>query len=92
MRFDVVVLSSGTETTLATFSHHFDPPPAGPDRFSAVPYEADAPGIAASTREGDQLFLRFTVTSPHPLGTRQYAPNGDGSNAKGRIPSIGRPR
>ncbi len=92
MRFDVVWHATAGETTLTSFRHHFDPPPDGPDRFSAVPFDQDAPGISAAAAPGDQLLLRFSVESVHPPGTRQYAPNGDNAVAGGRIPSLRLPR
>lgn len=91
MRFDVRWRRGaidGEEATLARFEHHFDPPAEGEGRFDAVPYEADARGVAADAQPGDFLVLRFEVRSSHPIGTRQYAPNGDGPLAKGRIPSL----
>lgn len=85
MRFDVVWRIAAGDTTLASFTNHFDLP-TGEAQFNAVPFEADAPGIAAAAHAGDQLVLRFTA-SGSGNGT-VYIPNGDGSKTMGRIPSV----
>jgi len=84
VRFDIVWRATrGSDTVLATASHHFDPPAAGPGQFDAVEYETDVAGIAAPAVPGDQLVLRFTVTAGSG-----YIPNGDGALVNGRIPNL----
>jgi hypothetical protein len=85
VQFDVVWRSPAGDQTLATFTHHFAPAPA-PAQFDAVPFDGDAPGLAAAARDGDQLVLRITPVSG-PM-TPSYIPNGDGAAAHGRIPSL----
>jgi hypothetical protein len=92
VRFDVLWLRPGSgESTLATFRHHFDPPPAA-RAFDAVPYDGEAEGIAAAARPGDYLVLRMSIESTHPPGTRQYIPDGDTYQSGGRIPSLTLPQ
>jgi len=86
IQFDVLWRRAGSaDVVLATWQHHFDPPPTG---FDAIAFEADAPGIAAAARAGDELVLRFTALGTRTDGRPVWIPNGDGRQAKGRIPSI----
>jgi hypothetical protein len=87
VQFDVLWRRTSGDTTVASFSHHFEVPPP-PDQFNAVAFDGEADGIAAPAVTGDHLVLRFSVTSSHPAGTKQYIPNGDGGDALGRIPSL----
>lgn len=75
---------------IATWSHHFDPLPAGPTQFNAQPFEADARGAAAAAKANDQLVLRFSAqgSSTQLL----IVPNSDGARAMGRIPSLTLPK
>jgi hypothetical protein len=76
---------------ITSFSHHFDPP-AGENKYLAVPYEADAAGVKANAVGNvDRLILRITVTAGTP-GELLFIPNGDGANAGGRIPSLTAPQ
>lgn len=93
LEFDVI-WRHGSDTTLASFSHHFDPRTA-PPKFDATQFEADAPGLSAQAAAGDQLVLRFTASVMADAGAGVvdvYIPNGDGANAHGRIPSLTLPR
>lgn len=73
------------------FMHHFEQPTDPARRFNAVAYEETLPGIAVpDVKKGDQLVLRFTTQSPN--GGAPYIPNGDGAQAKGRIPSVELPK
>jgi len=87
VQFDVLWRTGAGDTTVASFSHHFDVP-ASPGQFDAVAFDGSADGIAAAATAGDHLVLRFSITSMHPAGTRPYIPNGDGGDALGRIPSL----
>jgi hypothetical protein len=87
MRFDVLWRPrAGAEATLFSVRHHFDPPPLGPDRFKAVPFEFTANTAATMTIKGDALVLRFVLESGDPGAL--YLPNGDGNAANGRDPSL----
>ena len=90
VRFEIVWRdATNKETVLAAAMHTFMPP-APPNQYDAVAFEADLPGIAAPARPGDLLLLRFSVPSGDSNGN--YTPNGDGPLAKGRYPSITLPR
>ncbi|MDB4968047.1 MAG: hypothetical protein JWN44_3736 [Myxococcales bacterium] len=85
--FDVLWRDAGGDHPIATWQHHFDPQPTG---FDAVAFEADAPGVEAKAKSNDQLVLRFTVQGS---GTGVlYIPNGDGTKAKARIPTLTLPK
>ncbi len=76
---------------IATFVHHFDPPMDSGQRFNAVAYEETKSAAAVpDVKPGDRLVLRFKTSSPN--GGAPYIPNGDGDNAKGRIPSVELPK
>jgi hypothetical protein len=83
VQYDFIWRHGGTDTTLVTFSHQFDPPASG---SGATKYDADATGLAADAAPGDQLVWRWSI----PAGTGQYVaiPNGDGPSSGGRFPSI----
>jgi hypothetical protein len=88
--YEMVWRGGAGDVVLASVVHHFDPPPAGPDRYKAVRFETDVEGVAAEAASDDQLVFRFKATpaaSPQP-----FIPNGDGFVANGRIPSIALPR
>jgi hypothetical protein len=84
VQYDFIWRHAGTDTTLVTFTHHFDPLPGG--NFGATEYDADANGIAAAAATGDQLVWRWSVTA----GGTPFViyPNGDGTSSGGRFPSI----
>ena len=88
VQYDFIWRHGGTDTTLVTFSHHFDPP-AG--NFAATEYDADASGIAADAASGDQLVWRWSITAG-TTGQFVAIPNGDGPSSSGRFPSITLPR
>ncbi len=84
--YEVIWRGSAGDKVLATWQHHFDAPPAGPDRYKAVRYEDDADGAAAEATAGDKLVLRFKAAQA--ASAMPFIPNGDGFMANGRIPSI----
>jgi len=85
VQYDFIWRHGGTDTTLVTFSHHFDPLPGG--SFGATEYDADATGIAAAAATGDQLVWRWSI-SAGATGQFVAIPNGDGTSSGGRFPSI----
>ena len=85
VQYDFIWRHGGTDTTLVTFSHHFDPLPGG--GFGATEYDADATGIAAAAAAGDQLVWRWSI-SAGAAGQFVAIPNGDGTSSGGRFPSI----
>jgi hypothetical protein len=89
VRYEVLWRTAGGDAPLVEFQHHFEPL-TGAQQFDATPFEADARGLAAPARAGDQLVLRFSAASASP-GT-VFIPNGDGAKAHGRIPSLTLPQ
>jgi hypothetical protein len=83
VQYDFIWRHGGTDTTLVTFSHHFDPP----GNFMATQYDADATGLAADAAPGDQLVWRWSITAG-AAGQLVAIPNGDGPSSAGRFPSI----
>jgi hypothetical protein len=83
MTFDVIWRGAGGDTVIVSFAHHFTQVSAS----SAEKFEADAAGIAAAARSGDELVLRMTATKSTTTHTA-YIPNADGSLTHGRIPSL----
>jgi hypothetical protein len=85
--YEVIWRGAGGDQPIVSFQHHFDPPPAGPGRYQAVPFEGAAEAAAVMAKSGEELVLKFSAmsasTAPSP-----FIPNGDGANAKGRIPSL----
>lgn len=88
--YSILWRSPAGDETLASVRHHFEPFPAGPTRYDATKFEADVEGVAAKAYDGDLLVLRFTAESA--AAGMPFIPNGDGANARGRIPSIQLPR
>jgi len=88
VRYDFIWRHGGADTTLVTFSHHFDPLPGG--SFGATQYDADAAGIAGAAAAGDQLVWRWSI-SAGATGQFVAIPNGDGTSSGGRFPSINFP-
>ena len=84
VQYDFIWRHGGTDTTLVTFTHHFDPLSGN---FRATEYDADANGIAADAVAGDQLIWRWSIPSSTGTGPVIF-PNGDGTTSGGRFPSI----
>jgi hypothetical protein len=86
---DLVWRSGSTDTTLATFSKHWEPLPGGV--YDAQAYELDVDVTTAiDFTEGDQFIFRYTGTNAdRPMA---FIPNGDGARANGRIPNITFPK
>lgn len=83
MRFELLWRSSAGDQVIATFDHHFDPPPNG---FDAVAYEDTREADTVPATAGDQLIFRYqALNATRPVA---YVPNGDGESHNGRIPFI----
>ncbi len=87
VQFDLLWRRNGSDTTLATWSVHFDP--SGSD-FDAVPAEVDEQAPAIDFRAGDQLVFRYTGSNT--TTDDAYIPDGDGAKKNGRDPNITLPQ
>lgn len=85
--FDLIWRRGGTDMSVATWQHHFEP--LGGGVYHAQPYEVDEPGTAIDFQSGDELVFKFTGTS---TSLQAFIPNGDGATAMGRIPNITLPQ
>lgn len=83
-QFDLIWRANGTDTVIATWTHHFDPQPPG--NFDAVAYEETKPAAAVPSAAGDLLVLRYQAMNA-TVGMA-YIPNGDGERSNGRIPNL----
>lgn len=86
--FELIYRTSGGDTTLATWSRHWEPLPGGV--YDAQAYELDVDAPATSFRSGDEFVFRYTGNNA--TMNMAYIPNGDGFVSKGRIPNITLPR
>jgi hypothetical protein len=86
--FELLWRRGAADTTVATWSQHFEPLPGGV--FEAQPYELDQAGTAIDFKGGDQLVFRFT--GANTTSEQAWIPNGDGATANGRIPNFTLPR
>lgn len=82
--FAVLWRTTSGDTTVATFTHHFDPGPAVGD---AVLYDDTAAGTAVTPGSGDQLVLHLSVEGS-PDQSTLYGLNGDGPVTGGRQPFL----
>ena len=87
--FTVLWRTTAKDTTVATFTHHFDP---GPEIQNAVLYAGTADGIAVPAAKDDQLVLHITATGGMAGDTTLYGLNGDGAAAGGRQPFLSLPQ
>lgn len=85
--FDLLWRRGTTDTTLASWTLHFEPLPGS---FDAQPYEVDMTAQAIDFQPGDQLVFRYT--GANTTSTDAYIPNGDGFLSNGRIPNITLPK
>lgn len=86
--FDWIWRRGDTDTTLATWTKHFDP--LGGAAFDAQAYEVDMDCQAIDFKAGDELVFRYTGANTQSL--QAYIPNGDGELSHGRIPNITLPK
>jgi FtsP/CotA-like multicopper oxidase with cupredoxin domain len=82
--FDLVWRRGATDTTLATWTQHFEPLASG--AFDAQAYEVEQDAPAIDWQDGDQLVFRYT--GANTTSAQAFIPNGDGALAHGRIPNI----
>ena len=73
-----------TDTTLGEVMQHWNPRPDG--TYSAQANEFDLAAPAIDYKSGDKLVFRYSGQSARLR--EAFIPNGDGSRASGRIPSI----
>jgi hypothetical protein len=73
-----------TDTTLGQVMQHWDPRPDG--TYLAQTNEVDLTAPAIDYKSGDKLVFRYAGQSANLR--EAFIPNGDGSRASGRIPSI----
>jgi hypothetical protein len=81
--FSLIWRRGATDTTLATWSRHWDPLPSG---YDAQAYEIDEAAPAIAFQPGDQLVFRYAGAGT--AAPASFIPNGDGATAHGRIPKI----
>lgn len=82
--FDLAWRRGSVDTPLQSWTVHYDPLPGG--NFDAQPFEYDEACAEVPWQKGDELVFRYTGANTTSL--EAYIPNGDGSNANGRIPYI----
>lgn len=87
LTFEILWRHGGSDTSLVSFQHHFDPL-TGTAKFDATPYSADGAGEAAPAARGDLLVLRISAEGVDAGIQNVYIPNGDGDAAHGALPSI----
>ena len=86
--FDLIWRRGSTDMSLATWQQHFDPLPGA--NYDAQPFEYDESCGAIAWKSGDQLVFRYS--GANTISAEAYIPNGDGSNASGRMPYIVLPK
>jgi hypothetical protein len=86
VEFKLISRGDSHNTVLASWSQHFDPLATG---FTAQAYEVDQAAPAIDFEPGDQLVFQYSATNTTKV--EAWIPNGDGSKAKGRIPSLSLP-
>ena len=84
VQFDLVWRSGGVDTTLTSFTEHYEPLPGA--QYDAQPFEYDQDCPAIVFTGGDQVVFRYTASAASQLAS--YEPDGDGPFANGRIPRI----
>jgi hypothetical protein len=84
--------SDGMDHPIVSFEHNFPTGGAPVNGFiPATHLDADAMGVAADAAPNDELVLRITAKG-NPADALLFLPNGDGSHAQGRIPSLTLPQ
>lgn len=85
--FDLLWRHGGADTTLASWTQHFDPVPGN---FDAQAYEIDQAAPAIDFHSGDEFVFRYS--GANTTSAQAFIPNGDGANANGRLPNITLPQ
>ena len=88
--FDLIWRRGTTDTTLFTFTEHYEP--LGGASFDAQMFEYDQTGAAIDFQDGDQLVFRYSANAASDPAV--YEPNGEGSRggSGARHPNITLPR
>jgi hypothetical protein len=84
--FEVIWRSGGSDHEIFTLEQHFEPRADDPSMATAYEQTAEADKVDAS--EGDELVFRFSGESANDMA---YIPNGEGTEAGGRIPYLDLP-
>jgi hypothetical protein len=82
--FDLIHRRGADDTSLASWTQHFDPLPGGV--YDAQAYELDQDVPAIDFKDGDQLVFRYS--GANSTAAEAFIPNGDGAITNGRIPRI----
>ena len=90
VRFTLIWRRGQTDTTLATWTRHWEPLPGAV--YDAQAYDIDEAAPAIDFEPGDQLVFRYEGLGDAQTSADAYIPNGDGVNAMGRIPSFTLPQ
>ena len=86
--FELIHRSGGADTSLATWSQHFEPLPGGV--YEAQPFEIDQLAAAIDFNSGDQLVYRYT--GANSTTTMSFIPVGSPASEGGRHTQITLPR
>ena len=84
VQFDLVHRRGTDDTTLATWTAHYNP--IGPGQYDAQPFEYHQYAPSVDFKSGDQLVFRYTGSNT--TSNEAYIPNGDGAITHGRIPNF----
>jgi hypothetical protein len=84
--FELLLRAGGDDTTLASFTHHFDPPV---DVGDATAFEQSEDVDAVDAGDGDELVIRFSAGDSEL--SMAWFPNGEGDGSGGRIPYLDLP-
>ncbi|HEX5060419.1 MAG TPA: hypothetical protein VFV99_13720 [Kofleriaceae bacterium] len=87
MQFDLMHRRGADNTTITTWTHHFDPLATG---FDAQKYELDMQGAKVDFAVGDKLVFRYSASNT--IMAEAWIPNGDGKLSNGRVPNIKLPQ
>ena len=84
--FELFARHDGNDRGLARWAKRFDP---ASNIANAQAYDVEKQADAIEWTAGDQLVLRYTAEGS--TDAEAWIPNGDGTLARGRIPSIALP-
>jgi len=86
--FELIHRTTAGDTTLASWSDHFEPLSGG--IYEAQAYEIDQEAPAIDLAGTDELVFRYSGANTD--AEQAFIPNGDGDRAGGRIPNITLPQ